>query len=184
MHTILEFSHGKNTNCFFILNAFILKILNWSGGHGLASVNTITWNFHIIFVYSSRMFLIHTIFLFIHYDLPLQLNKTTSRFFTQGCFMSNLVESGHVVLEKIMKMWKFTTSCTDIGIFYIKKLTCSFGSGKRKSFNQAKSDYLRKGASKCMTIIRNSSFFLILINERMLCKLLQVVIRGSLGQCS
>lgn len=86
MHTILEFSHGKNTNCFFILNAFILKILNWSGGHGLASVNTITWNFHIIFVYSSRMFLIPHHFSFYSLWSPFTIKQDYFKVLYPGVF--------------------------------------------------------------------------------------------------
>lgn len=70
--------------------------------------------------------------------------------------MSSLIESGHVVLEKMMKLWKFATSCTDssLGFFLISKSSPDHSAQvSEKSLNQAKSDYLKKkkGASKCMT---------------------------------
>ena len=39
-------------------------------------------------------------------DLTLNLNKTNLIPFTQGYFVSNLIEIGQVVLEKEIKMWK------------------------------------------------------------------------------
>ena len=51
--------------------------------------------------------------------------KQTQILFTPGCFLPSLVESGPVVLEKKMKMWKFTTTTTttttDNGQILIRK---------------------------------------------------------------